>query len=158
MSDEHLSDEELEQQMRAALQDPIPDDLIGISEGLFTWRTIDAELAELELSDESVGVRGEDSATLTFVVDDQVIEAELQTDPRQLVVDLGGSWAAGIRLVTPSGGELVAGIDEFGVASFADPPSGPLQLVIERARRRSCQDQVDHFVGRTCYFRAASST
>jgi len=43
MSDDHLSDEELEEQIRAALHDPVPDDLIGISEGLFTWRTIDAE-------------------------------------------------------------------------------------------------------------------
>src|SRR3954463_13666060 len=100
MSDDHLSDEELEQQIRAALHDPVPDDLIGISEGLFTWRTIDAELAELELSDEPVGVRGEDTATLTFVADDQVIEVEFETDPRQLIVDLGGNWAAGIRLVT----------------------------------------------------------
>ncbi|HZX54794.1 MAG TPA: hypothetical protein VFE86_08925, partial [Ilumatobacteraceae bacterium] len=110
----------------------VPEDLMHISEGLFTWRTIDAELAELELSDESVGVRGEDTATLTFVVDDEVIEVELQTDPRQLIVDVGGNWAAGIRLMTPSGGEFVGEIDEFGVARFADPPSGPLQLIIER--------------------------
>src|SRR3954463_4550412 len=133
MSDDHLSDEELEQQIRAALHDPVPEDLMRISVGLFTWRTIDAELAELELTDESVGVRGEDTSTLTFMVDDQVIEVELQTDPRQLVVDLGGNWAAGIRLVTPSGGDVVGEIDEFGVARFADPPSGPLQLIVEKS-------------------------
>ena len=82
MSDDHLSDEELELQIRAALNDPVPDDVLRISEGLFTWRTIDAELAELELSDaeEAVGVRGEDATTLTFVIDDQVIEVELQVD------------------------------------------------------------------------------
>ena len=106
--------------------------MIGISEGLFTWRTIDAELAELELSDESVGVRGEDSATLTFVVDDRGDRGRIANRPRQLIVDLGGNWAAGVRLVTPSGGEFVGDIDEFGVARFADPPSGPLQIVIER--------------------------
>src|SRR3954453_24017110 len=100
MSDDHLSDEELEQQIRAALHEPVSENLMRISEGLFTWRTIGAELAELEVSDESVGVRGEDTATLTFVVEDQVIEVDLRTDPRQLIVDLGGNCAAGIRLVT----------------------------------------------------------
>ncbi len=134
MSDEHLSDEELELQIRAALNDPVPDDVIRISEGLFTWRTIDAELAELELSDadQPVGVRGEDSTTLTFVIDDQVIEVELQVDGAVLVVDLGGNWASGIRLVTPSGAEFVGDIDDVGVTRFADPPTGPIQLIIER--------------------------
>ena len=134
MSDEHLSDEELELQIRAALNDPIPDDLIRISEGLFTWRTVDAELAELELrdADELAGVRGEDTTTLTFVLDDQVIEAELQIDGSELVVDLGGDWATGIRLVTPSGGDLVGNLDDVGIARFTDPPTGPGQLIIER--------------------------
>ena len=132
MSDDHLSDEELEQQIRAALQDPIPDDLIGISEGLFTWRTIDAELAELELSDEPVGVRGEDTTTFTFVIEDQVIEVEFHADRGELVVDLGGNWALGIRLVTPSDAQIVGDIDDAGVARFDDPPTGPIQLIISR--------------------------
>ena len=135
MSDDHLSDEELEIQIRAALHDPVPDDLIRISDGLFTWRTIDAELAELELSDseQSAGVRGEDSTTLTFLIEDQVIEVELLVESGELVVDLGGDWASDVRLVTPDGGELVGDIDEVGVARFADPPTGPIQLIISRA-------------------------
>jgi len=134
MSDEHLSDEELELQIRAALNDPVPDELLRISEGLFTWRTIDAELAELEFADteQPVGVRGEEDTTLTFVIDDQVIEVEVASDGGELVVDLGGTWASGIRLTTPSGEEVVGVIDDVGVARFDAPPSGPIQLIIER--------------------------
>jgi hypothetical protein len=134
MTDNPLSDEELEQRIRAALHDPVPDDVIRISEGLFTWRTIDAELAELELADadSAVGVRGADSATFTFVIEDHVIEVELETDPRQLVVDLGGNWASGILLVTPAGVSVDGAIDDAGVARFADPPTGPVQLIITR--------------------------
>jgi hypothetical protein len=133
MSDNPLSDEELEQRIRGALHDPVPDDVLRISEGLFTWRTIDAELAELELADAaSVGVRGADSVTFTFVLGDQVIEVELEVDPRQLVVDLGGNWASGIQLVTPAGAIVAGAIDDAGVARFADPPTGPIQLIIAR--------------------------
>ena len=134
MSDQPISDEELEIQLREALYDPVPDDVIRISEGLFTWRTIDAELAELELSDAdaSVGVRGENTTTFTFTFEDQVIEVEFDTDTRQLVVDLGGTWASTIRLVTPAGASEAGEIDEAGVARFADPPTGPIQLIITR--------------------------
>ncbi len=134
MSDDHLSDEELELQIRAALNDPVPDDVIRISEGLFTWRTIDAELAELELSDsdQPAGVRGDDATTLTFVIDDQVIELELHADRAELVVDLGGNWASEVRIVTPSGDTVTAAIDDAGVARFIDPPTGPIQLIITR--------------------------
>ena len=135
MSDEHLSDEELEQRIRDSLYDPVPEDVLRISEGLFTWRTIDAELAELELIDETsaAAVRGAESATLTFVVGDRVIEVEIDEDDGTLVVDLGGDWAARIDLVTPAGTAVTGSIDEAGVCRFVDPPTGPVQLVIIRA-------------------------
>src|SRR6188768_2138757 len=103
--DDRMSDEELERQLRAALSDPVPDSVLRASEGLFTWRTIDAELAELELMDaEAAGVRGDTAIALTFVVDDHVIEVEIDTNGTEVtvVVVLGGTWAAGIRLVVPT--------------------------------------------------------
>ena len=134
MSDESVSDEELELRIRAALQDPVPDDVIRISEGLFTWRTIDAELAELEIAaaDQPVGVRGSGLLAFTFVVQDHVIEVEFEVDTRQLVVDLGGTWASAIRLVTPSGAVVAGAINDAGVSRFADPPTGPVQLIITK--------------------------
>jgi hypothetical protein len=134
MSDDSLSDEGLELRIRAALQDPVPDDVIRVSEGLFAWRTVDAELAELELAgaDEPVGVRGSDLHTFTFVIQDQVIEVEFDADTRQLVVDLGGSLASAIRLVTPSGALVEGAINDAGISRFVDPPTGPVQLIITR--------------------------
>ena len=136
MSDDDLSDEEFEQQLRAALSDPIPDAVLRASEGLFTWRTIDAELAELELVDaERAGVRGDTAVALTFVVDDHVIEVEVDTNGTEVsvVVDLGGPWAAGVRLVVPTGDPVEGSIDEAGVCRFDVAPTGPVQIVITRA-------------------------
>jgi hypothetical protein len=134
MSDEHLSDEELEQRIRGSLHDPVPDDLLRISEGLFAWRTIDAELAELEISEAEVAasVRGADSTVLTFAIDDRLIEVEVDEVERAMVVDLGGRWAAGIDLVTPSGTAVAGLMDDAGVCRFSDLPSGPVQIVITR--------------------------
>lgn len=132
MSDEHLSDEELERRIRGSLHDPVPDDLLRISEGLFAWRTIDAELAELEIADADAAavVRGADSTFLTFVIDDRLIEVEVDEAAGTLVVDLGGRWAAGIDLVTPTGTAVIGSIDDTGVCRFTDLPTGPVQLVI----------------------------
>jgi hypothetical protein len=136
MSDDSMSDEEFEQRLRDALADPVPDDVVRISNELFTWRTIDAELADLEIadSDEPVGVRGGEATTLTFVIGDQVIEADVDTEENELVVDLGGDWASEVALWTPDGMAATGHIDAAGVARFQDQdlPTGPVQLVITR--------------------------
>ncbi len=134
MSDDHPTDEELEQRLRDSLHDPVPDEVLRISEGLFTFRTIDAELAELEAADaEAAGaVRGEDPTVLTFVVGDHVIEVELDEGDGSLMAYPIGQWAVGIDLLTPSGTAIAGTIDETGVCRFVNPPSGPVQLVISR--------------------------
>jgi hypothetical protein len=131
MSNQPTSDDELERQLRDAARDPVPDDLVRISTGLFTWRTIDAELADLELADAdaTAAVRGGEPVTATFVVDDRVIEVELDADG-ELIVDLGGRWAETVAIYTPEGAAETATTDEAGVARFAHVPSGPVQFVI----------------------------
>jgi hypothetical protein len=131
MTDQPTSDAELERQLRDAARDPVPDELVRISAGLFTWRTIDAELAELELGDveTTAHVRGGEPSTTTFVVHDRVIEVELHTDG-ELFVDLGGRWAEAVAVYTPEGVAATAATDEAGVARFARVPSGPVQFVI----------------------------
>ena len=61
MTDQPIGDdEELERQLRDAVATPCRTTCSGSRTGLFTWRTIDAELAELELADveATAGVRG----------------------------------------------------------------------------------------------------
>ena len=131
MTDQPTSDADLERQLKDAARDPVPDELVRIAAGLFTWRTIDAELAELELGDleTTALVRGGAPSTTTFVVHDRVIEVELHADG-ELFVDLGGRWAEAVALYTPEGGAATATTDEAGVARFPQVPSGPVQLVI----------------------------
>lgn len=131
MTDHRRDDAELERRIREAVHDPVPNELVRISTGLFTWRTIDAELAELELADVDAApaVRGDEPVTATFVVDDRLIEVEHHVDG-ELVVDLGGSWAESVAIYTPAGEATAAAPDEAGVARFAVLPSGPVQFVV----------------------------
>jgi hypothetical protein len=131
LTDQPTSDDGFEQQLRDAARDPVPDDLVRISAGLFTWRTIDAELAQLDLGDveATAGVRGGEPTTATFVLGDRVIEVELSADG-ELIVDLGGRWAETVAIYTPEGAAETATTDEAGVARFAHVPSGPVQFVI----------------------------
>ena len=133
ISDDHPTDEELEQRLRDSLHDPVPDDVLRISEDLFTFRTIDAELAELELADAeaAAAVRGDDPAVLTFAVGDHVIEVEFDDDGSLMAYPIG-RWAVGIDLVTPAGTAIAGSIDQAGVCRFGNPPTGPVQLVITR--------------------------
>lgn len=134
MTDDDQAEQDLEQRLRRSLHDPVPDAVVRMSEQLFTWRTVDAELAELELAElAGAGVRGDDDAAMTFLVGDRVIEAELDPERHALVVDLGGAWASEIELLTPQGSATPGSIDQNGVCSFVDPPQGPVQLVITRA-------------------------
>jgi hypothetical protein len=134
MTDQPTNDNEFERQLRDAVRDPVPDDLVRISIGLFTWRTIDAELAELEVGDidAEAAVRGGEPTTLTFVVDARVIEVELYPSG-ELIVDLGGRWADVVEIYTPDGVAATAAPDEAGVARFAQIPSGPVQFVVTAA-------------------------
>ncbi len=132
MTDRPIGDDELERRVRDAVRDPVPEELLRISNGLFTWRTIDAELAELELADAeaTADVRGTLTVNATFVVGDRVIEVELD-DRGELIVDLGGRWADAVAIYTPAGEALRADTDEAGVARFRPAPRGPVQFVID---------------------------
>lgn len=134
MTDHPGDHADLERRLRDAVRDPVPHDLVRIAAGLFTWRTIDAELAELELADAdaSSAVRGGEPVTATFAIDDRVIEVEHHADG-ELVVDLGGRWAEAVAIYTPVGEAAVAATDEAGVARFAEMPRGPVQFVVRTA-------------------------
>jgi hypothetical protein len=132
MTDRPIDDDELERRVRDAVHDPVPGELLRVSSELFTWRTVDAELAELVLADAgaTAGVRGTLTHIDTFIVGDRVIVVE-QDDRGEVSVDLGGRWADAVAIYTPAGEAMRADTDEAGVARFRALPRGPVQFVID---------------------------
>ena len=102
MSGEHQADERTDDELLAALAelaagaDPAPVELRDAARAVFTWRTIDAELAELAYDSESdddrlVGVRGApgDVRRLTFVGPELTVELQVAVDaPRRVTGQL----------------------------------------------------------------------
>jgi hypothetical protein len=85
-----------------------PDDVIAAAKDLFTWRTVDAELASLTfdslLDDEPAAVRSTavEPRVLTFEADGLAVEVEVDTDPeRRLVGQLVPAQPAELELITP---------------------------------------------------------
>jgi hypothetical protein len=129
------SDDQLFRQLAEALAeaDPAPPDVLEAAKGSFTWRTVDAELAELAFDSavqEVAGVRGaEGDRHLLFRTADMEIEIAFELDTRYLRGQLAPVVAATIELRT---GDDTRAVDanETGGFEFADVPSGPLQLRI----------------------------
>lgn len=107
------------------LYDQPPADVTAAAKELFTWRTVDAELAALTfdsfLDDEPAAVRSTAAAPrlLTFEADGIAVELEVEADP-----------AAGRRLV----GQVVP------------PRTGDLELVVGGRTARAPVDDIGRFV------------
>lgn len=125
-----------ERAVRAALDDPIPTDVLERSRALWELTTIDAELAELlaeESSDaELAGVR---SATLqvttfTFVAGDVTIEVEW--DGAILAGQLFPAATAEIELHAVDGASVSATANSVGTFELTPPSAGTWCLVVVR--------------------------
>jgi hypothetical protein len=139
---------DLERELREAAErlDPVPAHLSQWAVEAFTWRTIDAELAELvfdsHAASEPALVRGaEQPRLLTFRAGDLSIEVEIAGagDPRQLVGQLVPAQPAEIDVETRPGEQRsTVAVDELGrflVTPPADP--GPLRLRCRAAGDRA---------------------
>ena len=128
------SDEQLLEELGAALAeaDPVPDHVLAAAKAGYTWRTIDAELAELafdSLVDELAGVRSEGGdRQLTFRSADLEIEVIVRGAAERTLIG---------QLVPPQPGavELVAAdesrrfdVGPDGTFTIADLPARPLRL------------------------------
>jgi hypothetical protein len=89
------------------VHDGPPDEVVAAAKDLFTWRTVDAELASLTfdslLDDEPAAVRSTAVAprVLTFEADGLTVEVEVDTDPeRRLVGQLVPARTAELELIT----------------------------------------------------------
>jgi hypothetical protein len=108
--------------------DPPPAALLDISKSLWTWRTIDSELAVLgqdSLVDEVAGeVRsGDRQRFVTFETDRLTIEVEVTdaAEGRRVIGQLVPGGAAELELRT--GTRLISGVaDELGRFALALPP------------------------------------
>ncbi|HUK68683.1 MAG TPA: hypothetical protein VLW50_08025 [Streptosporangiaceae bacterium] len=130
-------DNELEAQLRqvAARFDPVPAELIRTAVGAFTWRTIDAELAELVFDsvvdhDDAAVVRGTQQARLlSFRSSDLTIEVEVTAtgSQRTLIGQLIPPRQAAIEI---RHGDDVATLDADELGRFSAGPlhAGPISL------------------------------
>ncbi len=154
MRDER-EDAELEEQLRkaAALVDPLPAQLLQTAMDSFTWRTIDADLAELVFDsmvdqDEDVLVRGPAHARLlSFEAGDMTIDVEITGvgPSRRLIGQLAPPQPAVVE-VRQSGGVGAVEADELGRFSAGPLRAGPISVRcstgVEPDRRRVVTDWV----------------
>jgi hypothetical protein len=113
--------------------DPVPEHVLVGARGAFTWRTIDAELAELVFDSavETTGVRSADTARqVTFQAADVEIEVMVIDDgERRIVGQLVPPSQATVRLTS---GDSVAetASDELGRFTFAGVRPGPVRMSV----------------------------
>jgi hypothetical protein len=128
-------DDQLIATLGAAIQhaDPVPEHVLAGARAAFTWRTIDAELAELvfDSATELTGVRSEDTARqVTFQAPGVEIEVMvIENGQRRIVGQLVPPSAVTVQLAA---GESVTETqtDELGRFTFNDVQPGPVRLSV----------------------------
>ena len=134
-----MHDEAVFEELRdlIARTDPVPERLNEAARAAFTWRTIDAELAELmqdsaEVDDAALALRGAPAGPrlLSFESPRLAIEAEvtvLGPRERRLVGQIVPPVAASLTL-EQGGVRLTAQADELGRFMFDRVGAGPVRL------------------------------
>lgn len=128
-------DEQLLHDVAAAISaaDTVPESVIEAAKASFTWRTVDAELAELvfdSAADELVGVRSAADATrqMTFRAPGVEIEvAVLSEGSRRIIGQLVPPQQAEIELRYGTETKRVIS-DKLGRFTLHDVPVGPISL------------------------------
>jgi len=138
MSTSDASDDDLVRELAraVAVHDPVPPELRTFAREAFTWRTVDAELAELVADSRETagaGLRGAaDVRLLTFTAGGQQLDVELLTEgaARRLVGELTPPQQARV-VVEHAGGTRTEDTDELGRFLLADVPAGRIRLRCE---------------------------
>jgi hypothetical protein len=129
------NDDRLLTLLRESIQerDPVPAAVLEAARGSFTWRTIDAELAEIA-EDSALtplaGVRGgEGPRLITFESPSAtvVVEVTVIGRLRRLLGQLVAPRAASVE-VRHSGGAVTVEADELGRFAVDTVPAGPVSL------------------------------
>ena len=125
--------------------DPIPISVTEAGKAAFTWRTIDAELAELVFDssrDQLAGVRSETLAErqLTFQSPNVEIEIMLVGDTRHLVGQLVPAQEAEVTLITGEASSPTQ-TDKLGRFDFSQVMPGRIRLQVHTAEGQSITTQ-----------------
>lgn len=121
-------------ELAAALAPPdVPAGVLEAARAVYTWRTVDAELAALAYDSATarqvpLGVRGDQATlrSLTFEAANIVIEVEVGADAivGQIVPPLSGT----VDVHAPTGVVGSVEVDDVGSFSVRSIPRGPFQL------------------------------
>jgi hypothetical protein len=129
-------EDEIMSRLRRGLDqsDPVPTDVTEFAKEALSWRTIDAELAQLsyDSTDEATSntVRSTASARIVgFETGEWMIDLEHDAATRELrgQIQRAGRLEVELHVV---GAVLVTGTDELGRFSFDGVEAGPVALVI----------------------------
>jgi hypothetical protein len=138
------TDQELLSELSKALHEPpLDENIIRAAQAAFTWRTVDAELEILSLSEglEYAGaqVRGTGPRSpRTFAFHGERLNVQVEVDDTGIVGQLTPPGTGKVTLMTPDGPHATAETDEVGCFTLPPPPSGPVRL--------DCRLGADHFV------------
>ena len=145
MAELEPADHELLMLLRGVLEetDPVPVPLIEAAQAGFTWRTVDAELAELTADSvlDGAAVRAADAPRLvTFTAGAISLVVEIAAPragelARRLIGQLVGAPPAEVE-VRHAGGSLTVQTDDYGRFRAAPVPPGPISLALRFAGRR----------------------
>lgn len=146
-------DEDLLGELRSLFSrlDPVPPSMLEQARAAYTWRTVDAELAELtfdslldrdlagSVRDGGITTRGPRMLGFGAVVDGEDVAVEVEVDLTSGVPDLVGQLlppAAGVVEVQGADGSVgVVHADDLGRFRVRSVPSGPLRLRVRHDGR-----------------------
>ncbi|MBO3752958.1 hypothetical protein J5X84_43515 [Streptosporangiaceae bacterium NEAU-GS5] len=138
---ENWSEEVLLAQIAEALEaaDAIPHDFVEAGKATFAWRTIDSELAELafdsDLQDHQDLIRSEPAPlrALTFTAPRAAVTIEIEVVDGALLGQLVPEQAGEIHIVTRTGHDTSAVIDEVGYFLISPMPVAPFRIHCQTA-------------------------
>lgn len=139
-----LGDDELMAELAAAVAESADDQVTerrrSAARTAFTWRTVDAELAELlhdSALDAGAAVRssGDAPRSLSFIRGAVTIEIEVTGSSLlgEVIDDDGGDEPATVSLQRPDADDRVTETDASGFFRFDDVAPGPVRFVVARA-------------------------
>jgi hypothetical protein len=146
MAEFEPADREFLTLLRGVLEeiDPVPGPLVEAAQAAFTWRTVDAELAELTADSvlDGAAVRAFDAPRLlTFTAGAVSLVVEVAASgvvgdiARRLIGQIVGLRPAEVE-VRHADGSLTVPTDDYGRFRAAPVPAGPISLALRFAGRR----------------------
>ena len=144
---ESTKDEVLLAMLRAGLgeSDPVPSDVVAFAKAAFTWRDIDAQLAELEFDsaeeDVPTGVRSATTVRMmSFQAGQWMIDIEYDETAGRLIGATSPPARYSVDLHT-SGAKFTTESDDLGRFTADGVAPGPLGMVLRFARGQAVKTQ-----------------